>query len=122
MLEDYCLLGAIDDHAQDKDAPTPQDAISHHPKANQAHEDGEAPDHILDLLQLLSISLLTKLCSIAHPLLSQTLSLGRLLALLTSLLWPFLELRERLRRPLFAKLYERLINLDQPVSTLDQRD
>jgi hypothetical protein len=34
------------------------------------------------------------------------LPLDRLLALLTSVLWPFLELRERLTRPLLAKLYE----------------
>ncbi len=53
------------------------------------------------------------------------LPLDRLLALLTSVLWPFLEPRERLTRQqdrFLAKLYERLINLDQPVSTLDQRD
>ncbi|WP_148201812.1 hypothetical protein [Synechococcus sp. CC9311] len=106
MPEDYCLLGAIDDHAQGKDAPTPQDALSHHPKANQAHEDGEVADHILGLLQLLSVSFFTKLCPIAQPLLSQELPLDRLLALLTSVLWPFLELRERLTRPLLAKLYE----------------
>ncbi len=99
-------MGAIDDHAQGKDAPTPQDALSHRLKANQAHEDGEAADHILGLLQLLSFSLFTKLCPIAHPLLSQALPLDGLLSLLTSMLWPFLELRERLTRPLLAKLYE----------------
>lgn len=37
---------------------------------------------VIGLLQLLSIRLLTKLCPITHPLLSQALSLGCFLALL----------------------------------------